>query len=215
MSNYNTAVSNYIKAISIKPDYSKAYGNMGRCHHLLGNFHAAEVSFKKALNIDPDYVEAKFNLAITHLLTGNFAKGWQGYKWRLDKKLSSKLYPHSYSVPRWEGASFTGKTLLVHSEQGLGDVLQFSRYLPWVKKRGGTVIFETRKSLMPLFKDFPGIDILLQQSDEKKPDIHFDYYVPLLSLPGIFNTDMDNLPANVPYIQAKDLMGKKAVRYIV
>jgi len=201
-SNYNKAVSNYIKAISIKPDYSKAYGNMGRCHHLLGNFHAAEASFNKALSIDSDYVEAKFNLSITHLLTGNFAKGWQGYKWRLDKKLSSTLYPHSYSVPQWEGTSFEGKTLLVHSEQGLGDVLQFSRYLPWVKKRGGTVIFETRKSLMPLFKNFSGIDILLQQSDKKKPDMHFDYYVPLLSLPGLFNTDMDNLPANVPYIQA-------------
>ncbi|MCK4988575.1 MAG: hypothetical protein KAS40_23730, partial [Desulfobacterales bacterium] len=107
-----------------------------------------------------------------------------------------------YSKPRWSGESFAGRRLFVHSEQGIGDILQFVRYLPSVKARGGTVIFETRKPLMGLFKDLSGIDELVMFSADGNPAAEFDLYVPLASLPGIFETTLENIPAEVPYLFA-------------
>ena len=117
--------------------------------------------FQKALQIKPDYPEAQFNLATVYLLTENFQEGWKGYEWRYRRREWKRAYPHRYRKPRWKGENFAGQRLLVHSEQGLGDILQFVRYLPWVKARGGTVVFETRKALMPLFENLPGMDELV------------------------------------------------------
>ena len=158
--------------------------------------------FEKALQIKPDYAEAKFNLATVYLLTENFQEGWQGYEWRFRRREWKRTYPHRYRKPRWNGENFTGKRLLVHSEQGLGDILQFVRYLPKVKARGGTVVFETRKALMDIFKNLPGMDELVMFAPDGQPVAEFDLYVPLASLPGIFETTLEDIPAQVPYLFA-------------
>jgi hypothetical protein len=175
---------------------------MAKLYQDMGANQKAIFWFQKALQIKPDYAEAHFNLATVYLLTENFKEGWQGYEWRFRRREWKRTYPHRYSKPRWNGESFAGKRLFVHSEQGLGDILQFVRYLPMVKARGGTVIFETRKPLMGLFKNIPGIDKLIVFSTDGQPATEFDLVVPLASLPGIFETTLENMPAKVPYIFA-------------
>lgn len=107
------------------------------------------------------------------------------------------------------GTTFRGKTLFVHGEQGIGDALLFIRFLPMVKDLGGRIIFETRQSLYPLFKQLPGIDLLLKLSQDHPLDLNFDEYIPLGSLPGIFHTTPDTIPVNIPYITADPVKKKR------
>jgi tetratricopeptide (TPR) repeat protein len=218
---YKKALAFYQKALELRPDYAKAHCNMGRSHHNLGNFQEAITCYKKALEKEPEYAEAQFNLSITYLLTGNFKDGWKGYEWRLKRNDLERTHPYRHKAPRWNGSPFVGQTLLIHSEQGIGDTLQFARYLPMVKALGGYVIFELRGSLTGLFQDFPGVDKLIGLSlSDKKSDIEFDLCVPLLSLPGIFRTSLETIPAGVPYLHAdpekirhwRDRMSRKCLK---
>jgi tetratricopeptide (TPR) repeat protein len=174
---------------------AKIYQDMGMNREAIG-------WYQKAVQIKPDYAEAQFNLATVYLLTGNFQEGWKAYEWRFKRRAWKQTYPYQYDKPRWSGEAFAGRRLYVHSEQGFGDTFQFVRYLPRVKARGGTVIFETRKALIGLFKNRPEIDELIVFSTDRQPAAEFDLYVPLASLPGIFSTTLEHLPATVPYIFA-------------
>jgi hypothetical protein len=105
-----------------------------------------------------------------------------------------------YQKPLWKGEEFQDKRLLIYDEIGYGDVFQFIRYLPWVKARGGTVIFECKKGLSRLLSNFPGIDVLLERSNTPVPEESFDLQLPMESLPGIFGTALATIPAEVPYL---------------
>jgi tetratricopeptide (TPR) repeat protein len=208
-SRYPDAIACYQKALRINPNYHKACNNMAKTYQDMREIQKAIFWFQKALQIKPDYAEARFNLATVYLLSENFQEGWKGYEWRFKRREWKRAYPHRYSKPRWNGESFAGKRLFVHSEQGIGDILQFVRYLPLVKARGGDVIFETRKPLMGLLKHFSGIDELVMFSTAGNPAAEFDLYVPIASLPGIFETTLENIPADVPYVFAD--RGKSAL----
>jgi tetratricopeptide (TPR) repeat protein len=199
---YPDAIACYQKALQQNPGYHKACNNMGKICQDIGANQKAIFWFQKAVQIEPDNAEAQFNLATVYLLTENFQKGWKAYEWRFKRRAWKQTYPYQYDKPRWTGESFVGRQLFVHSEQGLGDIFQFVRYLPWVKALGGTVIFETRKELIGLFKDMPEIDELVTFTNAGQPAAEFDLVVPLASLPGIFETTLENLPAKVPYIFA-------------
>ena len=110
--------------------------------------------------------------------------------------LSSK---RSFSQPLWDGSSLAGRTILLHAEQGLGDTIQFIRYAPLVKRRGGTVILECQPALLRLLQSCAGVDRLLAQGSSLP---HFDVHAPLLSLPGILGTTLSTIPAEVPYLFA-------------
>jgi tetratricopeptide (TPR) repeat protein len=207
---YSEAIACYQKALRINPGHHKACNNIAKTYQDQCKIQKAALWFKKALQIKPDYVEARFNLATVHLLTENFKEGWKGYEWRFRRREWKRTYPHRYRQPRWTGENFAGKRLLVHSEQGLGDILQFVRYLPKVKARGGTVVFETRKALMDLFKNLPGMDDMVMFAPDRQPSTEFDLYVPLASLPRIFETTLENIPAEVPYLFADQ---EKIVRW--
>ena len=110
------------------------------------------------------------------------------------------------SQPRWNGSDLEGRAILVYSEQGLGDTIQFIRYAPLVEQRGGKVLFECQPALMPLLANAQGIDTLLPRGGTLPS---FDVQAPLLSLPGIVGTRPDTVPAAVPYLQANDkLVGR-------
>ena len=199
---YPDAIAAYQKALQVNPNHYKAANNMAKTYQDVREVQNAIYWFQKALHIKPDYAEAHFNLATAYLLTGEFQEGWKAYEWRFKRREWKRTYPYRYNKPLWSGEDFVGKRLFVHSEQGIGDILQFGRYLPWVKTRGGTVIFETRKALMGLFKIMSGIDELVMFSTDGNPTTEFDLYVPLANLPGIFNTTLENIPADVPYLFA-------------
>jgi hypothetical protein len=105
---------------------------------------------------------------------------------------------------RWDGSTLNGKTILVHAEQGFGDTIQFVRYLPMVQTQGGHVIFECQKNLIRLLRDCNGIDKIIEITS--KPKVNFDTHISLLSLPGIFGTDLDSIPSDIPYINVDPLL---------
>ena len=196
------AVECYQQAISLRPDYAGAHLNLGTCYYQDRQLAQAAKQYRQTLNIDAGLAEAEFNLGLVHLLKGNLEKGWPGYERRFDKSDWSANYPFRLDRPRWDGRPFNGKRLLVHDEQGLGDTLQFVRYLEMVKPLGGTVLFETRRPLLKLLENTRGVDRLLERTGQGLSASEFDLHCPLLSLPGIFKTTLASIPGRIPYMQA-------------
>jgi tetratricopeptide (TPR) repeat protein len=190
------AVGHYRRALEICPGDIKAHQNLGVALQAQGDISGAASSFEAALAMRPDYATARWNLAMLKLLTGNLKEGFEGFESRFAKNDPVPLR-HS-AAPLWDGTLFHGKTLLVHAEQGFGDTLQFVRYLPLVAERGDEIIFECQhESLRDLLKDsFPGLKVIVR--GEHLP--RFDSQIPLLSLPRVFGTTLDTIPATVPYL---------------
>ena len=196
------AIFCYEKAVQIEPGNAAAYNNMGSAFQDQGKVDMAIEKFDQALRLRPEHADTHFNRALALLVRGDFLEGWKGYEWRFKKPDWKSAYPEQYKVPRWDGSCFAGKRLLVHHEQGHGDNLQFIRYLPMVKARGGTVIFESSRPLLRLFRNFSGIDELLESAPANSSSEDFDLYIPLLSFPGIFRTTLETIPGKVPYLCA-------------
>ena len=197
---YAAAIEKCNQAMSLKTDYPEAHNTIASILTKVGRCTEAIESYRRALRLKPDYAEAHSNLGMALLLTGRFEEGWNEYGWRL--RTEKAAYPHRHHVPCWDGSPFEGKRLLVHYEQGFGDNIQFIRYLPMVKRRGGTVICEMPAPLIGLFRGFAGIDELIPASAERVFATEFDLYVPLLELPRIFKTTLDTIPGGVPYLYA-------------
>ncbi len=196
------AIACYRKALEIAPDHMYALNNLGLLLKGRCEIDQAITAYRKAIAIKPESAGFHWNLSHVLLLTGNLQAGWKEFEWRLKKNDWQKANLRSCNVPLWNGESLAGKTLLIHDEQGLGDTIQFIRYLPMVKALGGDIIFETQEPLMKLLKDFPGIDRLIKQSPNGLLPSDMDFYVPLLSLPAILNTTIDTIPDTVPYLYA-------------
>ena len=187
------------KAIAIKADYAEAFNIMGAIFEEQGKLVEAAANYSRAIELKPDYADANLNRSIISLLKGDFKAGWQGYEWRLHMKGDAKK---TFQQPMWNGSSLKGKTILVHTEQGMGDTIQFIRYLPIVQAQGGRVIFECMPELVLLLKHCAGIDKIITRSSSGKLSERFDVHAPLLSLPGLFDTTLDSIPSDVPYITA-------------
>jgi hypothetical protein len=159
-----------------------------------GSHAEAVVHLQQALRLQPGFADAHKNLAMTWLQQGNYEQGWPEYEWRWRCKEFPKL---PYAQPRWDGSPLQGRTILLHTEQGLGDTIQFIRYASLVQARGGRVVVACQRALVPLLTRCRGIDELVVRGD---PLPHFDVYVPLLSLPALFQTTVATVPAEIPYI---------------
>ena len=174
--------------------------NIGIVLKILGRHREAAASFSRALAHKPDDPSAKFALAFLYLTLGEFALGWPLYEARFDVPALGNPARH-FSAPRWSGTEpLAGKTLLVHAEQGLGDVIQFCRYLPLLAAQGASVVFEVMPSLKALLRTLPPAIRLLGRGEPLPP---VDYYCPLLSLPLALKTRLDTIPAQVPYLMAE------------
>jgi tetratricopeptide (TPR) repeat protein len=188
------------QAIRSSRDYTNAYYNLGKAYQAQGNPQAAIAAYDEVLKIFPDSAETRFNRSLSLLLIENFEEGWVEYEQRFSNLNDQIEKWDEKDAHCWDGTSFVGRRLLVVDEQGIGDTLQFIRYLPMVKELGGTVIFETIGSLMRLLENFQGINELWDRSSVERSDLAFDLYIPLMSLPGIFKTTLETIPAKVPYI---------------
>ena len=196
---YDDAVKAYSKAIQLKPNYAEAYNNRGVIYKELSQMNLALKDLKKAISLKPDYPEANSTMGVTLLLTGNFSKGWEQYEWRW-KDLSDPSVIRSFKQPLWDGKkSLKDKSILLYSEQGLGDTIQFSRYILLIKALGAKVILETHKELLNIVGSIDSnITVILM--GQTLP--HFDFQCPLLSLPLKFGTGLKNIPSPNRYIWA-------------
>jgi len=202
LGNFDDAIENCHKAIEIKHDYAEAYNTLAAAFQSQQKFDEAIECYDKTIEHAPEYAEAYYSRGMLYLCRGDFAKGWPDYQWRL-KTAKTKLTLQNDRT-WWQGENFQGKTLLVQAEQGFGDSMQFVRYLPLVKERGGKVIFAEKPELVGLFKNLEGVDDLVDIKKVAEGDLDCDLYVTLLSLPMFFATKTDNIPAAIPYLFAQD-----------
>jgi tetratricopeptide (TPR) repeat protein len=193
------ALRAFERAIELAPAYAEAHYNRGNTLRDLHRHVEAADSFERALALQPDHASAHWNLADCRLLLGDFARGWQEYEWRwkLDRRASGA---REFVQPLWLGSQpLSGKTILLHSELGLGDTLLFCRYAREVAGLGARVVLEVQPPLVRLLAKLEGAAEVLPTGAALPA---FDYHCPLMSLPLAFKTDLSSIPASVPYIRS-------------
>jgi tetratricopeptide (TPR) repeat protein len=188
----------YEKALLLKPDFAEAYDNMGATLKDQGKLDEAIGNHTKAIALSPDYAEAHFNLASCLNLKGELRRGFQHYEWRLRKKKPTAREPRK--TLSWDGAApLTDKKFVVYQEQGLGDIIQFCRYLPLLELQGADVVFDVTPKLHALLRT---LDSKVQLIDSFPADKKNDFEAPLMSLPHLFNTSLDTIPFSKSYLHA-------------
>ncbi len=189
------AATCYREALRLDPNHEGARTNLGNVLWEQGQHAEAAACFERAIAGPTQNMPlTRWNRALLRLLQGDFAAGWPDYELRW---VQPGKHPRLFKEPGWDGLPFAGKTILVHAEQGLGDTLQFVRYLPLVKKLGGTVIFECPPVLFELLARVAGADLVVTTGTICPP---IDIQVPLLSLPLVFGTTLGTIPSTIPYL---------------
>jgi tetratricopeptide (TPR) repeat protein len=192
------ALRSYDRALELRPNFAEAHANRGSVLADLGRWQEALSSYGHAVALRPDFAEARFNRAVVSLLLGDF-RGWVDYEWRwLNENGKTFKERRQFSRPLWLGnGSIAGKRILLHAEQGLGDTLQFCRYVKLVADLGAQVIFEVQPPLEELLGALEGVAQLVAKG-ALLPD--FDCHCPLLSLPLAFNTQLGSIPSARGYL---------------
>ncbi len=183
------------EAIGYGSDSVEAHYLLGCVLRHAGRPEEAIEAYRHAIGLDPSHAASHWNLAMCLLLLGDYVEGWKEYEWRW--KLEAEVITRVHHLPRWEGEALEGKTVLVTSEQGFGDTIQFARYARLVAERGGRVVLECQPALQRLLEMMPGVSAVVAQG-ELPP--RCDLQVPLLSLPRIFETRLESVPNGVPYL---------------
>ena len=198
MNRYHEALASYDRAIALQADYPEAHSNRGATLWELKRHDEALASYDRAIALQPKFPEAHWNAASLRLLTGDFDRGWKEYEWRWQHKTMA-LARRDFAQQLWRGEPIEGKTILLHSEQGLGDAIQFCRYVPLVAARGAKVVLEVDKRLQELMTGLAGTAQVLSAGDVLP---EFDLHCPLLSLPRAFQTRVETIPSITPDLRA-------------
>ena len=193
------AIVSYRAALRLRPGYLDALLGLGRSLRQAGQTETALDCFTNAVRLAPSDARAHWELGTTQLALGQFIPGWSGFEWRW-KLPDFTTPPPRYEQPQWDGRDLCGRRIFLHCEQGYGDVIQFSRYATMVAARGGHVILGCPKQLHPLMETVPGVaEVVTTRQDLPS----FDTHAPLMSLPSIFGTTLETIPATIPYIHAR------------
>jgi Flp pilus assembly protein TadD len=190
------ALVHLTESLRLEPASPDCHVNLGMTFARQGRWDEALLCYERALDLRPCFPEARRNRAYIWLARGDYERGWPEYEWRLQcKKL--RLLP--MKCPRWGGESLPEQSILLHSEQGLGDTLQFIRYVPLVKRRLGRVVVACPEPLIRLLESCPGVDLVVNWKTTL-PDS--DVHAPIMSLPAILGTTLSSVPAEIPYLSA-------------
>lgn len=194
------ALQAYAQALTLQPDYPDALLSRGKAWHDGANFAAARADFERAIALNPQDAGAQWCRSLLNIQQGHFEEGWRGYEWRW-RLPEFRDFQREARQPLWLGqASLAGKTIVLHGEQGLGDTLQFCRYVPWVEQRGARVILEVQPPLVTLVQTLsPTVQVVARQGRQVPEG---DFHTPLMSLPLAHGTTVGSIPANVPYLHA-------------
>ncbi|RFU47636.1 tetratricopeptide repeat protein [Paraburkholderia sp. DHOC27] len=191
------ALADYDAALHLNPHHADAFCNRGMALDALGRHHDALTAYDAALALTPEHAVAQFNRALCHLTLGNYEDGWRAYesRWKTEQLRTSRL---RCVQPLWTGKeALHGKRILLHAEQGLGDSLQFCRYIPLVSALGAQVFVQVQAPLVSLLQQMDGVAQVIAQGE---PLPAFDLHCPLMSLPLAFGTTLDSIPRPSRYL---------------
>ena len=199
------AEKSYRQTLAIDPNYAKAHGNLGLLLKNVSQFAESEKHFVTALKLDPEFIDAHYNFALFLMLLGRLKEGWaEYYPWFYHPNNPSPNKPNypNLTAKQWQGEPLQGKTILIHSEQGFGDLIQFVRYAEQLKGLGATVWVLVTTPLVELFKTVPWIERVLDNGEQHHAV--FDFWVFPLALPYWFQTTLETVPLNVPYLSVNE-----------
>jgi len=195
---YEGALASYDRTIALRPQDAMAYSNRSGVLKHLHRFDEALHSCEHAVALAPDFAFGQWNHSLLLLLLGDLRAGFEKYHWRW-KTDTFQVIRRNFPQPLWLGQeNLKGQTLLIHTEQGLGDTIQFARYAQVLAERGARLVLEVEPALYDLLRTLPGVDTLVRQRD---PLPAFDLYCPLMSAPIGCGTTLDTVPCAVPYLR--------------
>ncbi len=190
------AFASFDRSLAANPRTARAWNNRGLALHDVGRVEESLASYDRAIAVDPQHIDAHWNKALATLQLGRFAEGWPIYEWRL--KRTDIARPRSYDKPLWSGREeIAGETLLICSEQGFGDTIQFCRYARLAVLKGARVVLSVHDALVPLISSLDSDVTIIGESATPPP---LDWHIPLLSMPLAFGTTAQNIPAQIPYL---------------
>jgi lipoprotein NlpI len=194
------AIDCYNQTLKLNPQDINALINRGNTLKDLKQYNAAIASFESALALQPNIPSAHWNKALTHILLGEYEQGWKEYEWGW--QCGERGETRKYVQPKWLGdESIAGKTILIHPEQGFGDLIQFCRYVPMLEKLGAKVLLEAPASLVELMATLSPTVTVIKQGE---PLPAFDIVCPVMSLPFALKTTLETIPAKTPYLSVND-----------
>jgi uncharacterized protein (TIGR03032 family) len=188
------AIEHLERVVELEPERADAFNSLGFVASRQRNPHKAISYYEKAIELQPKHAWAHFNLGMTLLQIGDYRRGFEEYEWRWR---TGEFTPFRCPHPQWNGEPIPEKTLLVYTEQGAGDAIQLARYLPLAAQRCKKLILVCVENLEPLFSTIHGITEIRPAGSFGVSE--FDTYTPLMSLPRLFETTRDTIPAYIPY----------------
>ena len=189
------AISLFEQARDMNPDAAVVYNNLGNAFTAQNRLHEAVAQYEKAIALQADFPDAHMNQGMALLKLGDLSRGWAEFDWRWQTRFFTPFLPPQ---PRWDGSPMLDKTLLVHTEQGAGDTIQFARYLPLVKERVGRLLLVAPEPMQALLATVEGVDEIRGPGDI--PATAFDSYVPMMTVAGLLETILDTIPTTIPYL---------------
>jgi hypothetical protein len=186
----------YAQAFTQDPDSFSAWNNYGNVLRECGRPDRAIAFLQNAVAIAPDQPTANFNLAVSYLLMGDYDRGFKQYEWRWKYEHLADSLP-AFKQPCWSGEDLKDKTILILGEQGHGDTIQFARFINNLYNLGARVKLQANDNVSTLF-NHAGLELLTFEQDPGE----FDYWVPIMSIPGVLGTTMDTLPQDLQYLGA-------------
>jgi hypothetical protein len=198
--NYDEAIIHLKQVIKAEINHPEAHNSLGYIYSKKTDFKQAIYHYEEAIKLQPNYPKAHYNLGMILLKIGDFQRGWRECEHRWQTK---KFNPINCPHPQWKGEKITDKTLLIHTEQGTGDTIQFIRYIPLVAKLCQNIIVICPQELKELLATVQGIDKIYTAGNISLNQ--FDYYIPLMSLPYIFQTTLETIPVNIPYFNLSEI----------
>jgi tetratricopeptide (TPR) repeat protein len=192
------AISAYEAALRLQPDLAQAHHNLSLAFYQGLRLDQAEAACRKAIQLRPEFADAHLTLGTIRFLRGDLPGAWPEYEWRW-KATGRRRPPMKLGGALWDGSDLGGGTLLLHAEQGLGDTIQFARFVSPAARRCGRVVLYCPPELCGLLRNLHGPH---STAAWDQPPPAFDAHCPLMSLPRLFNTELANIPAKTPYLSA-------------
>lgn len=193
---FSAAIAHFQHAVDLEPDDAEVHNNLGVALYEMNDLDGAIEQCQRAIDLNPQFAEAHLNLSMALLAAGDYQQGFREYEWRWQ---AQDLQKPSLPGVSWDGSALDGRTLLLYTEQGFGDSIQFIRYVPLLAKQN-RVFVECPNNLLRLFATIPDVQLIPQGS----PLPAFDVHLPLMSLPHVLGTTLETIPHHVPYVSVPE-----------